>query len=194
MNAFDRSRQIEAEAMRRLTPFIHERSGTSDKPGRFVLIEKGPLAKDLQETIGDVLMTHRQTGRLVSVEIKAEQKYTGNFFVECWSNLNLDNAESWEARGSNPGWAWKLHPGLLFYYFLDTDSLYIIKGYRLWHWMHMQKSRSAAVGATRIHDFRRCCVRSDQLNDTWGHLVPVDVIRDEVGFHFIRPTEIEVAA
>ena len=47
MNPFERSRQVEAEAMRRLTPFIHERSGTPDQPGRFVLIEKGPLAKDL---------------------------------------------------------------------------------------------------------------------------------------------------
>lgn len=191
MNPYERSRQVEAEAMRRLTPFIHERSGTADEPGRFVLIEKGPLAKDLQATIGDVLMTNRKTGRLVSVEIKAEQKHTGNLFIECWSNLNLDSPESWEARGSNPGWAWKLHPGLLFYYFLDVDALYVIKGYALWHWMHCKPSLSNALGASRVHDFRKIRVNSDQMNDTWGHLVPLLVLQNEVGVHHFNPLSLK---
>lgn len=194
MNPFNRSKMIEAEAISRLTPFLCERTGTSQSPGRFVLIDKGPLAKELQATIGDVLLTHRGTGRLVSVEVKAEQRHTGNLFIECWSNLNLADEESWEARGSNPGWAWKMHPGLLFYYFLDTDTLYIIKGYRLWNWMHGQPSRSGAVGATRIHDFERKCTRSDQMNDTWGHIVPVRVIADEVGVQTVRPLDIRRSA
>ena len=182
MSDFAASKAVEAEAITRLLPYMQE------KAGRFVLNEKGPLAKELQETVGDALVTQRGTGRLVSVEVKAERRHTGNLFIECWSNLNLDSAESWEARGSNPGWAWKMYPGLLFYYFLEPDALYIVKGYKLWRWMHATPSKSGALGATRIHDFKRVRQsKAQQLNDTWGHLVPVTVINAEVGVQVVYP-------
>lgn len=195
MSAFENSKLVEAEALARLQPYLIERSGTAENPGRFILNEKGPLAKNLQETVGDVLLTHRDTQRLVSIEIKAERKHTGNAFIECWSNLNLSDQESWEARGSNPGWAWKLYPGLLFYYFLDADTLYIIKGYKLWQWMHLTRSQGTSIGATRIHDFRRVCQKaSAQLNDTWGHLVPLSVLAAEVGIQVVHLNSIEGVA
>ena len=193
MVGFSDSRLVEARSLQILEPFLSEYSGTDEQRGRFVLIEKGPLAAQLQETIGDVLMTHR-IGRLVSVEIKAEQSNNyGNLFLECWSNLNLGDANAWEGRGSNPGWAWKLHPGLLFYHFLDQDELYIFKGYRLWKWMHDTPSQSGAKGATRIHDFpRKPQNKYSQKNDTWGHCVPLNILREEVGYQFVRPSQLSL--
>lgn len=193
MNGYSNSRMVEARSLAILTPFIEEYSGTEEKRGRFVLIEKGPLAKQLQETIGDVLMNHR-VGRLVSVEIKAEQtnRYN-NLFLECWSNLNLSSANDWEGRGSNPGWAWKLHPGLLFYHFIEQDELFIFNGFKLWKWMHDTPSQSNAKGASRIHDFpRKPQNKYEQRNDTWGHCVPLKVLKDEVGFQFARPAQLSM--
>ncbi len=194
MSAFKSCQEVEAEAVRRLTPFIEARSGEPGQWGRFVLTDKGPLAKGIQETIGDVLLNQPGTGRLASVEIKAEQKHTGNLYLECWSNLNIHDRDSWEARGSNPGWAWKMYPTFLFYYFLDQDRLYVIRGYSLWKWMHGSTSSSGAAGGTRIHDFRKAQAGADQKNDTWGHLVPVDIIRKEVGLKEFRPLSLTAQA
>lgn len=183
MNAFNQTRMVEASGMARLRPFIEEHSN-----GQFVLIEKGPLAAELQQTIGDVLMNHKARGRLVSIELKSEQQTRPNFFLETWSNRDLDDAASWEARGSNVGWMYKIHATLLFYHFLDEDRLYIIKMFDLARWAFNTPSQSlGAYGATRIHDFKlKEQGKYAQKNDTWGHCVPIAVIRDEVGFVFDR--------
>lgn len=186
MNGFDQARTVEAEAMFRLRPYLREQSD-----GQFVLIEKSPLAPVLQETIGDVMLNHRKTGRLVSVEVKAERKFTGNLFLEAWSNLNANDEGSWEARGSNPGWLLKLHPTLLFYYFLDVDRLFIFRAHRLFRWAFCQPSKSGAVAATRIHDFRRVVQqRYEQRNDTHGHIVDLATLAAEVGYQEVSPRQL----
>lgn len=188
MNGFQSARGVEADAMVRLKPFIREHSD-----GQFVLIEKSPLAPILQETIGDVLFNHKKIGRMVSVEIKAERRFTGNFFLESWSNLNAGDADSWEARGSNPGWLLKIHPTLFFYYFVEADRLYIIRAHRLFQWAFATPARGSCVGANRIHDFRTVIQsKYAQMNDTHGHLVPVDVVREEVGFQLVFPRQLEL--
>lgn len=186
MNGFAKAKTIEAEALVRLRPFLREHSD-----GQFVLIDKSPLARILQETIGDLLMTHRKTGRMVAVEVKAERKFTGNLFLETWSNRNLADGDGWEARGSNPGWLLKVHPTLLFYYFIDADKVYIIRMHRLVHWAYATPSKSNAAGATRINDFR-CAAQSKyaQMNDTHGHLVPLEVIAKEVGYQLVNPLQL----
>jgi len=186
MNGFDQARTVEAEAMFRLKPFLREHSD-----GQFVLLDKGPLAPLLQETLGDVLFNHSKMGRLVAVEVKAEEKFTGNFYLETWSNLNAGEPAAWEGRGSNPGWLLKIHPTLLFYYFLAVDRLYIIRAHRLFRWAFCTPSLSGLVGATRIHDFRRAPQRKySQRNDTHGHLVDVAVIDAEVGFQVVNPRQL----
>lgn len=188
MNGYESARGVEAEAMVALKPFLAEHSD-----GHFVLIEKSPLAKVLQETIGDVLFNHRSMGRMVSVEIKAERRHTGNLFLESWSNLNVGSEENWEAHGCNPGWLLKIHPTLIFYYFLDDDRLYIIRAYRLFKWAYATPSQTGGVGATRVHDFRMLeQSKYAQRNRTCGHIVPLDVIREEVGFQLVHPRQLEL--
>lgn len=188
MSGYEFARSVEAEAYVRLKPFLQAHSETG-----YVLVEKSPLARALQETVGDILFNHKKMGRLISVELKAERKHTGNFFLESWSNLNIKDAGSWEQRGSNPGWLLKIHPTLIFYYFLDVDRLYIIRAHRLARWAFATPAKGNCIGATRVHDFRTVVQsKYDQLNDTHGHLVPVDVIRDEVGFQLVFPRQIEL--
>lgn len=64
----------------------------------------------------------------------------------------------------------------------------------LWHWMHCKPSQSNAAGATRIHDFRKIRASADQLNDTWGHLVPLQVLHHEVGVHLFNPLSLQAGA
>lgn len=185
-DAFTSARTVEAQSLAILRPFIREYSESG-----FVLIEKSPLARSLQETIGDILFNHKKMGRMVSVELKAEQKHTGNLFLETWSNLNVANDVSFEERGSNPGWLIKLHPTLLFYHFLDVDRLYVFRFHRLAQWAFGLRSKSNPDGASRIHDFREVAqAKYQQKNRTVGHLVPVSVLAEEVGFHLANPQQL----
>ena len=82
INAFNQARKIEAVGMQHLLPFFKEHSFE----GRFVLTDKGPLARELQKMAGDVILTHHN-GDTLAIECKIEKSSDyGNFFLETWSN------------------------------------------------------------------------------------------------------------
>lgn len=184
MSAFDDARSVEARSLRMLRPFLE------DLAGRYVLTDKGRLARFLQETCGDLLFND-DSGRLWGVELKAELAFTGNLFLETWSNRNLTDPQSHADRGSNPGWLTKVRADLLFYHFVDSDRLYILNLYSLKRWAFKNRSQrglSERAGrirpehpAGRIYDFpEREQRKYDQPNDTWGRCVPVSVLIDEM--------------
>jgi len=108
MNAFDSAREVEARSLEILTPFIESRSFD----GRFVLIEKGRLAQELQRTIGDAVLT-AHNGNFYAVEIKAEESNKhGNLFLETWSNLSRYKT----------GWMFTLDTDLFLYHFIEDDE------------------------------------------------------------------------
>jgi hypothetical protein len=186
VNAFSEARTVEAEALFYLRPFIQEKSN-----GQFVLCEKGPLAQFLQETIGDALMFHAAADKMVSVEIKAERDHTGNLFLETWSNRNLKDKANRAAAGLNPGWMKKLRADLLFYYFLDKDVLYIFDLFKLQRWAFVSPSKIHGSPARRIYDFEeKPQGRYQQRNDTWGCVVPLSVLYDEVGCQDVNPRQL----
>ncbi len=69
-----------------------------------------------------------------AVEIKIEQAWTGNLFLETWSKRNLEDKASHAELGSAPGWLLKTRADLLLYYFLDTDDLVTLPVFRLKQW------------------------------------------------------------
>jgi hypothetical protein len=171
MNAFDAGRMVEARAMARILPFLEEQSN-----GRLVLTDKGRLAPFLQQIIGDVLFNARGDGRMYAVEVKSETRWTGNLFLEVWSNRNLEKRENHARLGSNPGWLFKLQSDLLFYYFCDVDRLLVIDLFSLKRWAFGGGGR-----APRLYGYRMAEQKlRDQPNDTWGYLVPVAVLRVEL--------------
>jgi hypothetical protein len=183
MNGFDKARLVEARSMLLLQPFL------DDLNGKYVLTNKGRLAKHLQETFGDLLFNDRR-GRIWAVEHKAEEHYTQNLFLETWSNRNLESWESRAARGSNPGWMYKTRADLLFYHFLDADALFIVNMFALARWAFRTPSkrrgeRANRIGAEymvgRIWDFpEREQKQHQQLNDTHGRIVPIQVLQQEM--------------
>lgn len=146
-------------------------SGSFCDEGRYVLTDKGRLAPEIQQKYGDIVTQRR--GQMVWVEMKTEERYTGNFFIEDWSNWS---------RG-NPGWFHKLDTDLLFYQFLDNQSLYLVDFRSLRQWLMSGNPTGNRFSKYRMVKQSKC----DQLNDTWGRLVPViDVMESrEVRSHIV---------
>lgn len=177
-NSFDQTKMVEAESRRIIEPLLELHTN-----GRYVYTDKGRLSKEFQRRYGDVLVNMAQRGDMLSVEMKAERKETGNLFLELFSN------------GSRYNFGWMAHSDadLLFYHFLDSDALYItdMQWLRSWFWFGIGPTRKN--GSQRIHrpgfvrfEMKRQKTYS-QMNDTWGCPVSVMVIKDEVGLKKVNP-------
>lgn len=179
MNAFNNARLVEAEGLAILRPFLDERAN-----GRLIMLDKGPLARALQQTTGDCIFQCPK-GRAWSVEVKTEEKHTGNLFLESWSNRNLENPDDQALIGSNPGWMLKLRCDLLMYYFLNTDQLYVLDFFKLRQW---------AFKDWHIAEFpERPQGKRVQANDAWGWCVPIHVLRRTLGpchFKVLNPLKL----
>ncbi len=158
MNAFDTGKNIERLSLDILRPFIRQRAFN----GQYVVTTKGPLAAELQKSAGDMLYnTDADTVYTVEVKAELENKY-GNFFLEFWSNRSRFTV----------GWLITLKSDWLLYHFLKEDELYAIP---------FQKLRRWAFHDQRIYAFpERPQSKYEQLNDTWGRCVPINVLTREL--------------
>lgn len=130
--------------------------------GRFVTTNKGPLSRMLQESIGDVILN--QDGSVYCVECKVEKKWTGNLFIEVWSNR----------RQFNRGWLDKLNSDVLMYYFLDKKLLYTMPFQRLKKWAY------GGENGENLYKYRIVQQKKySQMNDTWGRIVPIADLASE---------------
>lgn len=170
MTAFDNCRTLEAKAITRLLPWLEKHHGPSLLTGNGTL---GPL---LQKTVGDLLFRDARTGRLQAVELKAEAKWTGNLFLELWSNRNLNNRDEHALLGSTPGWLVTLRADWLFYYFEDVDRLVVLDVFALKQWAFGTQDGDGRLWAFRV----AVQAKRQQANDTVGHLVPVTKLCDEL--------------
>lgn len=171
MSGFDNARRVETQGMTLLLPFLKERA----HDGQLIVTSKGALARHIQETIGDVIF-NSDAERFYSVEVKIEARHTGNLFIEVFSNRNLDERGSHAERGINPGWIFKLRADLLFYYFVDSDDLYIIPLFRLQRWAFGSDDIPGKIW--RYQQKRQS--KYAQLNDTWGWIVPISDIPEAI--------------
>ncbi len=71
---------------------------------------------------------------MASVEIKAQRRWTGNLFLEVWSNKNLDDRGSHIERGSTPGWLITCRADVLGFHFIDADTVLFLPLFRLQQW------------------------------------------------------------
>jgi len=157
MSGYTDACRIEAEGIPDLVSFLEQQSDS----GRFVLTAKGRLSEKLQKSVGDAIAN--VNSQVISVEFKNEVKWTGNLFLETWSNRSRRTT----------GWMVKLDADILLYRFEDKRVLYSIPFQRLCRW--------AFVG--NIYRFpEKKQKKHDQLNDTWGRCVPVETVKREVGF------------
>lgn len=185
MNAFREGQSVEAESLSRLRAYLAERCDD----GRYVVIEKGPLAPVIQRIAGDLCMSI--DGKSWFAELKAEERHTGNIFVEIFSNRCLSTREQNAEHGITPGWSITNRADILMYHFLDKDVLYIIDFYRFKRWFFGVGVDDEKQGAWRRCDrtdgvsFPRYKLavqrKRSQRNETVGLLVPLlDIPQDSV--------------
>lgn len=177
MNAFEQCKAIEIRALNDIIPFIRNQAWE----GRFVITDKGPMAKFLQETVGDLMMNCPK-GKIWGVELKSEEedKY-GNFFLETWSNLSF----GW----NRPGWFDTLKCDVLLYYFLNPGTLYSIPYKPLFEWAHGKVRDGKLVAAPNLHRYTlRTQSKNKQANVTAGHCVNIAELFQKVRFRRYRKT------
>ena len=156
MNAFrDKCLPIEQQSWDILEPYLKKRAFD----GRYVRTAKGPMSLELQKSVGDVLVNSSRE-HVTCIEVKAELQHTGNLFLERWSNRSR----------FTPGWFETLTTDLLWCHFLDKDVVYELPFVRLRQWMYWHNQRGFPL-ANRFEQAKQG--KYEQLNDTWGYLVPL---------------------
>lgn len=108
-----------------------------------------------QNNLGDVIAD------LINIELKTERKWTGNLFFEVWSDLN-----------ETEGWIYKLGKCDVFLYlFLDKMKCY---GFPFKETIEWYKYKNNMKRFPLVPQNKHV-----QENDTWGRLIPIDVLLDE---------------
>ena len=143
MNAFKEASEIEALAKRELLPWLNMRCESVEDTGDNLW---------LQKIVGDFIV--QIEGRKRGVELKAEARHTGNLYLETWSNRPALTF----------GWLWTSRAHWLMYYFADNRILYVIDLPALQQW---------AVEGNIYRYAEKSQSKYDQLNFTWGRIVPV---------------------
>jgi hypothetical protein len=110
------------------------------------------------------------------LEIKVEQRWSGNHFLETWSNRNLDDPDAHYDHGSTPGWLVTSRADLLLFYFLDSDDLVTVPLLRLKRWAFDSGPQDGVYAWPE-----KLQHRYGQRNDTWGRCVPVEHLEAAVG-------------
>jgi hypothetical protein len=150
MNAFAKAQEVETLAMRELMPWLTLKfSPVETCDNEF-----------LQRTLGDFTITQNTQKR--SVELKAEQRFTGNLFLEVWSNRPARTL----------GWLYTSRSDLLAYYFCDRRDLYVFSLPALQDWCF-------GVGEKDGNIYRypeKHQSKYNQLNFSFGRVTPIEAI------------------
>ena len=135
-----------------------------------VSIRPVPDGIDMQHRFGDAWIANHQTYKAVNVELKSEQRHTGNLFLEVFGNL----------RAGVPGWLYHYADTTrLAYAFNDCHRLYVCEMGNLRRWAHGESQQAGCL--YRLEDFpARTQGRYEQHNVPLGRLVPVEVFLAEV--------------
>ena len=173
-NAFEECQLIEKRLSKRLEPFIEEIA----YKGRHVKTAKGNLAKLLQERCGDELVNITDE-HIIGLEYKVERRWTGNLFIEIWSNQ----------KRQTKGWAYKLECDFVLFYFGDKDKLVIVHWPTMWGWLNTRKPS----GLLQMDPYKLVEQKEHiQPNDTWGKLVNVSEVLKNVRSCVISVRQLEL--
>lgn len=154
MPAYRQTRDVERIAREEILPWLLMKCDA---------VEDTDHSEFLQKVCGDFIVS--QITKTYGIELKAERNSsTGNLFLETWSN------REWRT----PGWMITSQADWLFYYFLDTQTLYVINLKALQKWAFGANGQDGA-----IYDWpEKPQSRYVQRNDTWGRCVPITEIQN----------------
>ncbi len=118
--------------------------------------------KEQQRTSGDFRII--KDDEALNVEVKIEEKWTGNLFLETFSNRSRE----WY----KDGWIYYCKADILLYYFLDVGILLSISLKQLQDWAVFEKD--GMFDLPHVAQTKR-----KQRNATWGRIVPVEHLKKQ---------------
>ena len=124
-------------------------------------LESRDLRKTLQETFGDLIVQKTKNDAIISIDAKIENRFTGNLFIETWSNYN-----------KKPGWLFNIKCDYIFYVFLDKKVMFIIDKRKLLNCFY----KESFVKCREIKQ-----KKYEQKNDTRGLIVPIKDLKKIMG-------------
>lgn len=150
VSPFAQKQTVEAQGEAYLLPLLQ---------ARFVKVQRVDSNIITQKCFGDWVGlcadgTHR------TIELKTEEKTTGNLFIETWSNYTK----------SILGWGRTLKADELWYFFLDTKELYLLDWNACQSWLFKYET----LQKYDIREVRQG--KTLQHNDTYGYLVSVRLL------------------
>lgn len=115
-------------------------------------------SKELQKLHGDFYWT--TGGQTFSIDVKTEKsdRY-GNFFFEYWSNRQKETR----------GWGLYSQMSLLVYFFLKEQRMFFFNFKKFQSWAYRERNIFSYPLKKQG--------KYDQLNDSWGHCVPITFFR-----------------
>ena len=161
-SAFDAASKVESEAYLVLLPYFKRLPDNAE-----IVPTSGSLA--IQKLLGDFVL--KRKGRAKFIEVKAEMKWTGNLFIEEWSNRSR----------FTHGWLHTCSADVLAYYFVEERKLCMCPMAALKSWAFHGDNG----GLLHTHPAKQQA-KYDQMNDTWGRIVPVAALRRGV-VNFVGP-------
>jgi hypothetical protein len=177
MSAWSKCRELEELSRRHLQQHLLREMVFE---GRFVRVEKGPMARDFQLTSGDYVANSDEL-HAWRIEHKCEYANTHrNFFLETFSN---------KSRGKL-GWLFTNQADFLLYHFLRSGEVFLLNlpALRVWLYSHHKP------GEPRAHRYReKQQTAYEQMNDTWGYCVSIAHVLDgiQVRTRMVPPLLIE---
>ena len=153
MNSFDEATMIERAGLDVLHPYACRFSDD----GKLLV----NCDRETQKDLGDFSVLIGGDRRWV--ECKIEQRFTGNLFLETWSNRQR----------FTPGWLHTSQADVLWYYFLDTERLYTVPMDFLKKWAFGYEDEVGQHRANVYNFAEKPQSKRNQLNDTWGRIVPI---------------------
>lgn len=139
----------------------------------------GVCEKTMQKH-GDFIMFHKN-GKMDWIEVKVEEENRhGNFFIETFSNKNISSISNHYERASTPGWIYTSRAGWIFYYFINSDELFMLPLFELKKWLLGEDETN--IGHPVIDRYKeKSQDKYVQLNDTWGRCVPITDVLNQLG-------------
>ena len=161
MSAFHNCGKIEAEGEKVFLDVVASRfpsvAAFPLKESAWMTEEHKEAVKDLQQRYGDYFVCHAAGPDFAApafVDLKVEQRFTGNFFVETWSNYPV-----------NPGWLSKSKATGIVYVFLRPEPSVFLFGLPAMRRYVAQNRGTLKEVIQRQHE---------QNNETRGLLVPIE--------------------
>ena len=115
---------------------------------------------------GDLAIQSTQ-GNEAFIEVKVESQFTGNLFVELFSNREYGTT----------GWLWNCRADWIVFYFLNQDILIGMSFPALKNWLLNQTDR-------RLDSYKEARAKHSGPNDTYGRLVPIEHLKAAQGLGY----------